>query len=187
MVFSKQHFGETLDAFVERFTETWHKATGKSNPKNERAEVIISAFIRNLYNKHLKKKLVNSKGTSNLHDAFETALAFQKKIQKMEGLDYLSEIDKSDNSDDEYGRKTKEVNVIELSKSLEAACNPPQLNPFQANGLFLDMGEKGLHEIFQVSVVEPGDNPKKTYIKSDAGVIYEVEKATDKQTSKECR
>ena len=146
MVFSKQHFGETLDAFVERFTETWHKATGKKNPKNERAEVIISAFIRNLYNKHLKKKLVNNKGTSNLHDA----CAFQKKIQKMEGLDNLSEIDRSENSDEEYGRKTKEVNVIELSKSLEAACNTPQLNPFQANGLFVDMGEKGLHEIFQV-------------------------------------
>ena len=182
MVFSKQHFGETLDAFVERFTETWAKATGKKNPKNERAEVIISAFIRNLYNKHLKKKLVNSKGTSNLHDAFETALAFQKKIQKMEGLDYVSEVDKSDNSDDEYGKKTREVNVIELSKSLEVP--QPQTNPFQANGLFLDMGEKGLHEIYQVSVVEQEENPKKTYIKSNAGVIYEVEK---QETSKPVR
>ena len=176
MVFSKQHLGETLDAFVERFTDTWSKATGKKNPKNERAEVIISAFIRNLYNKHLKKKLVNSKGTSNLHDAFETALAFQKKIQKMEGLDYLSEIDKSDQSDDEYGRKTREVNVIELGKSLETACSTSQMDPFQANGLFLDMGEKGIHEIFQVSVVEAEENPKKSYIKSNAGVIYEVEK-----------
>ena len=182
MVFSKQHFGETLDAFVERFTETWAKATGKKNPKNERAEVIISAFIRNLYNKHLKKKLVNSKGTANLHDAFETALAFQKKIQKMEGLDYVSDADKSDNSDDEYGKKTKEINVIELGKALEIP--QPQTNPFQANGLFVDMGEKGLHEICQVSVVEPGENPKKTYIKSNAGVIYEVEK---QETSKQVR
>ena len=182
MVFSKQNFGETLDAFVERFTETWSKATGKKNPKNERTDVIISAFIRNLYNKHLKKKLVNSKGTSNLHDAFETALAFQKKIQKMEGLDYLSEADKYDNSDDEYGRKTREVNVIELGKSLEGP--QPQTNPFQANGLFLDMGEKGLHEIYQVSVVEPEENPKKSYIKSNAGVVYEVEK---QETSKHVR
>ena len=180
MVFSKQNFGETLDAFVERFTETWSKATGKKNPKNERTDVIISAFIRNLYNKHLKKKLVNSKGTATLHDAFETALAFQKKIQKMEGLDYVSEADRSDGSDGEYGKKSRSVNVIELGKSLEV----PQTNPFQANGLFLDMGKKGIHEIFQVSVIEQEENPTKSYIKSNAGVIYEVEK---KETTKPVR
>ena len=101
---NKQKRHEPLEDYIERFYQNYRRATG-DDPARTRNLHVINTFIRNLYNKDIRKRVSNAP-SSDLQTAFNSAIKIQRKLKRFEGYEY-----ESDDDDD-----NKTVNIIDLNK-----------------------------------------------------------------------
>ena len=101
---NKQKRHEPLEDYIERFYQNYRRATGE-DPARTRNLHVINTFIRNLYNKDIRKRVSNAP-SSDLQTAFNSAIKIQRKLKRFEGYEY-----ESDDDDD-----NKTVNIIDLNK-----------------------------------------------------------------------
>ena len=101
---NKQKRHEPLEDFIERFYQNYKRATGE-DPAHTRNPHIINTFIRNLYNRDIRKR-VSGTLPVDLQAAFNSAIKIQRKLKWFEGYEYVSDDDDDD----------KVVNVLDLNK-----------------------------------------------------------------------
>ena len=101
---NKQKRHEPLEDFIERFYQNYKRATGE-DPARTRNPHIINTFVRNLYNRDIRKH-VSGTLPVDLQAAFNSAIKIQRKLKQFEGYEYVSDDDDND----------KVVNVLDLNK-----------------------------------------------------------------------
>ena len=101
---NKQKRHEPLEDYIERFYQSYKRATGE-DPARTRNLHVINTFVRNLYNKDIRKRVSNTP-SADLQTAFNAAIKVQRKLKRYEGYEHFSDDDDDD----------KVVNIIDLNK-----------------------------------------------------------------------
>ena len=101
---NKQKRHEPLEDFIEWFYQNYKQATGE-DPARTRNPHVINTFVRNLYNRDIRKCLSGNQ-LVDLQAAFNSAIKIQRKLKRFEEYEYIS-----DEEDDD-----KVVNVLDLDK-----------------------------------------------------------------------
>ena len=99
---NKQKRHAPLKDYIERFYQSYKRATNGEDPGQTRNPHIINTFVRNLYNRDIRKRISGTQ-LVDLQSAFSTAVKIQRKLKHFEGYEYVSD-------DDEDGDKV--VNII---------------------------------------------------------------------------
>ena len=100
---NRQKRHEPLEDYIERFYQSYKRATNGEDPGQTRNPHIINTFVRNLYNRDIRKR-VSGTQLVDLQSAFSTTVKIQQKLKHFEGYEYISD-------DDDDGRD-KVVNLI---------------------------------------------------------------------------
>ena len=101
---NKQKCHGPLEDFIEHFYQNYRRAMGE-DPARTRNPHIINTFVRNLYNRDIRKR-VSGTQLVDLQAAFNCAIKIQRKLKRFKGYEYVS-----DEEDDE-----KVVNILDLHK-----------------------------------------------------------------------
>ena len=70
---------EPLEDFIERFYQNYKRATGE-DPARARNPHIINTFVRNLYNRDIRKRISGTQ-LADLQLAFNSAIKIQRKLK----------------------------------------------------------------------------------------------------------
>ena len=101
----------TLQEYIQNFTDLTNKAMG-INPANIKNRAIIFLFIKNLYNKDIRRRVAGAKVINTLADAFRLAHHSLLRLKKYEGLVF--------NEEQEIG----EINqIVDLSNGIGQTGN----------------------------------------------------------------
>ena len=102
---NKQKRHEPLEDFIERFYQSYKRATNGEDPGQTRNPHITNTFVCNLYNRDIRKRISGTQ-LVDLQSAFITAVKIQRKLKRFEGYEYVSD-------DDDDGDKV--VNIIDTT------------------------------------------------------------------------
>ena len=94
---NKQKRHEPLEDYIERFYQSYKRATNGEDPGQTQNPHIINTFVRNLYNRDIQKR-VSGTQLVDLQSAFSMAVKIQWKLKWFEGYEYIS--DNDDNGGD---------------------------------------------------------------------------------------
>ena len=116
MLCHKQKKDEPLVDYILRFAEHSYKTNGVDAVEEEN-KVIITFFIKNLFNRDIRRRVARAKNIRTLADAFKSAQHNLLKLKWYEGLNY-------DNNDgDDMVEEVETVNVVQnrVPKDTESA------------------------------------------------------------------
>ena len=116
MLCRKQKKDEPLVDYILRFAEHSYKTNGVDAVEEEN-KAIITFFIKNLFNRDIRRRVARAKNIRTLADAFRSAQHNLLKLKKYEGLNYDS------NDEDDMAEEAEIVNVVQnrVSKDIESA------------------------------------------------------------------
>ena len=116
MLCHKQKKGEPLVDYILRFAEHSYKTNGVDAIEEEN-KAIITFFIKNLFNRDIRRRVARAKNIRTLADAFKSAQHNLLKLKRYEGLNYDS------NDEDDMAEGAEIVNVVQnrVSKDIESA------------------------------------------------------------------
>ena len=102
----KQKKDESLVDYILRFTEHSYK-TKWVDAAEEENKAIITFFIKNLFNRDIRRRVAGAKNIRTLADAFKSTQHNLLKLKRYEGLNYHS------NDEETPEERTEEINVIQ--------------------------------------------------------------------------
>ena len=116
MLCRKQKKDEPLVDYILRFTEHSYKTNGVDAVEEEN-KAIITFFIKNLFNRDIRRRVAGAKNIRTLADAFKSAQHNLLKLKRYEGLNYNS------NDEDDMTEEAEMVNVVQsrVFKDTESA------------------------------------------------------------------
>ena len=116
MLCCKQKKDEPLVDYILRFAEHSYKTNSVDAVKEEN-KVIITFFIKNLFNRDIRRRVAGTKNIRTLADAFKSAQHNLLKLKWYEGLNYDS------NDEDNMVEGVETVNVVQnrVPKDTESA------------------------------------------------------------------
>ena len=116
MLCRKQKKDEPLVDYILRFTEHSYKTNGVDAVEEEN-KAIITFFIKNLFNRDIRRRVAGAKNIRTLADAFKSAQHNLLKLKWYEGLNYDS------NDEDDMAEGVDTVNVVQnrVTKDTESA------------------------------------------------------------------
>ena len=116
MLCHKQKKDKPLVDYILRFAEHSYKTNGVDAVEEEN-KAIITFFIKNLFNRDIRRRVAGAKNIRTLADAFKSAQHNLLKLKRYEGLNYDS------NDEDDMTEGTEVVNVLQnqVSKNTESA------------------------------------------------------------------
>ena len=116
MLCRKQKKDEPLVDYILRFAEHSYKTNGVDAVEEEN-KAIIMFFIKNLFNRDIRRRVAGAKNIRTLADAFKSAQHNLLKLKRYEGLNYDS------NDEDDMVEGVETVNVVQnrVSKDTESA------------------------------------------------------------------
>ena len=116
MLCRKQKKDEPLVDYILRFAEHSYKTNGVDVVEEEN-KAIIMFFIKNLFNRDIRRRVAGAKNIRTLADAFKSAQHNLLKLKRYEGLNYDS------NDEDNMVEGVETVNVVQnrVSKNTESA------------------------------------------------------------------
>ena len=115
MLCHKQKKDEPLVDYILRFAEHSYKTNGVDVVEEEN-KAIIMFFIKNLFNRDIRRRVAGAKNIRTLANAFKSAQHNLLKLKRYEGLNYDS------NDEDDMAEGTEIVNVVQnrVSKDIES-------------------------------------------------------------------
>ena len=116
MLCRKQKKDEPLVDYIFRFAEHSYKTNGVDAVEEEN-KAIITFFIKNLFNRDIRRRVAGAKNIRTLADAFKSAQHNLLKLKQYEGLNYDS------NDEDDMVEGVETVNVVQnrVPKDTESA------------------------------------------------------------------
>ena len=116
MLCRKQKKDEPLVDYILRFAEHSYKTNGVDAVEEEN-KAIITFFIKNLFNRDIRRRVAGAKNIRTLADAFKSAQHNLLKLKRYEGLNYDS------NDENDMAEGAEIVNVVQnrVSKDIESA------------------------------------------------------------------
>ena len=116
MLCHKQKKDEPLVDYILRFAEHSYKTNGVDAVEEEN-KAIIMFFIKNLFNRDIRRRVAGAKNIRTLADAFKSAQHNLLKLKRYEGLNYDS------NNEDDMVEGVETVNVVQnrVPKDTESA------------------------------------------------------------------
>ena len=116
MLCRKQKKDEPLVDYILRFTEHSYKTNGVDAVEEEN-KAIIMFFIKNLFNRDIRRRVAGAKNIRTLANAFKSAQHNLLKLKRYEGLNYDS------NDEDDMAERAEIVNVVQnkVPKDMESA------------------------------------------------------------------
>ena len=116
MLCRKQKKDEPLVDYILRFAEHSYKTNGVDAVEEEN-KMIITFFIKNLFNRDIRRRVARAKNIRTLDDAFKSAQHNLLKLKWYEGLNYDS------NDEDDMVEGVETVNVVQnrVPKDTESA------------------------------------------------------------------
>ena len=116
MLYRKQKKDEPLVDYILRFAEHSYKTNGVDVVEEEN-KAIITFFIKNLFNRDIRRRVAGAKNIRTLADAFKSAQHNLLKLKRYEGLNYDS------NDEDDMAEGAEIVNIVQnrVSKDIESA------------------------------------------------------------------
>ena len=116
MLCRKQKKDEPLVNYILRFSEHSYKTNGVDAVEEEN-KAIIMFFIKNLFNRGIRRRVAGAKNIRTLADAFKSAQHNLLKLKWYEGLNYDS------NDEDDMVEGVETVNVVQnrVPKDTESA------------------------------------------------------------------
>ena len=116
MLCRKQKKDEPLVDYILRFTEHSYKTNGVDAVEEEN-KAIIMFFIKNLFNRDIRRRVAGAKNIRTLANAFKSAQHNLLKLKRYEGLNYNS------NDEDDMTEEAEMVNVVQnrVFKDTESA------------------------------------------------------------------
>ena len=81
----KQHAKKSLQDYIAYWTDMCHQSM-KHNPTTIDNKLVIILFIKNLYNKDIRKRVAGTTNVNTLLDTFKTVQWNLLKLKKYEGL-----------------------------------------------------------------------------------------------------
>ena len=116
MLCHKQKKDEPLVDYILRFAEHSYKTNGVDAVEEEN-KAIITFFIKNLFNRDIRRRVAGAKNIRTLADAFKSAQHNLLKLKQYKGLNYDS------NDEDDMAEGVETVNVVQnrVSKDTESA------------------------------------------------------------------
>ena len=115
MLCRKQKKDEPLVDYILRFAEHSYKTNGVDAVEEEN-KAIITFFIKNLFNRDIRRRVAEAKNIRTLADAFKSAQHNLLKLKRYEGLNYDS------NDEDDMVEGVETVNIVQnrVSKDTES-------------------------------------------------------------------
>ena len=112
----KQLKNEPLVDYILRFAEHSYKTNGVDAVEEEN-KAIITFFIKNLFNRDIRRRVAGVKNIRTLADAFKSAQHNLLKLKRYEGLNYDS------NDEDDMAEEAETVNMVQnrVFKDTESA------------------------------------------------------------------
>ena len=116
MLCCKQKKDEPLVDYILRFAEHSYKTNGVDAVEEEN-KAIIMFFIKNLFNRDIRRRVAGAKNIRTLADAFKSAQHNLLKLKRYKGLNYDS------NDEDDMVEGVETVNVVQnrVPKDTESA------------------------------------------------------------------
>ena len=106
MLCRKQKKDEPLVDYILRFAEHSYETNGVDAVEEEN-KAIITFFIKNLFNRDIRRRVAGAKNIRTLADAFKSAQHNLLKLKRYEGLNYDS------NDEDNMTEEAEMVNVVQ--------------------------------------------------------------------------
>ena len=116
MLCRKQKKDEPLVDYILRFAEHGYKTNGVDAVEEEN-KAIIMFFMKNLFNRDIRRRVPRAKNIRTLADAFKSTQHNLLKLKRYEGLNYDS------NDEDDMTEEVETVNVVQnrVFKDTESA------------------------------------------------------------------
>ena len=116
MLCRKQKKDEPLVDYILRFAEHSYK-TNDVDAVEEENKAIITFFIKNLFNRNIRRRVAGAKNIRTLANAFKSTQHNLLKLKRYEGLNYDS------NDEDDMAEGAEIVNIVQnrVSKDIESA------------------------------------------------------------------
>ena len=116
MLCRKQKKDEPLVDYILRFAEHSYKTNGVDAVEEEN-KAIITFFIKNLFNRDIRRRMARAKNIRTVADAFKSAQRNLLKLKRYEGLNYDS------NDEDDMAEGVETINVVQnrVPKDTESA------------------------------------------------------------------
>ena len=107
---------ESLVDYILQFAEHSYKTNGV-DAAEEQNKVIITFFIKNLFNENIRRRIAGAKNIRTLADAFKSVQHNLLKLKGYEGLNYKS------NDEEALEEGNEEINVIRSRKGSATSRN----------------------------------------------------------------
>ena len=116
MLCHKQKKDKPLVDYILRFAEHSYKTNGVDAIEEEN-KAVITFFIKNLFNRDIRRRVAGAKNIRTLADAFKSAQHNLLKLKQYEGLNYDS------NDQDNMAEGVETINVVQnrVTKGTESA------------------------------------------------------------------
>ena len=160
-----QRKDESLQDYITTFTDLCMKADGR-DPTTLNSKPIIAMFIRNLYNKEIRRRIACNQKFTVLSDAFTAAQNQMLKLKRYEGL-YANNMDDGDDDNSPATTTQPQVNAL-TSEVVHAIGHDGQRYTFHGScyrcGIFGHKGAECPNQPQQQTGVSPSSSQQYTSI-----------------------